>query len=67
MAIQSSASDTATSDAADALVDQLFSTTDRRIDPYPIHHRLRALSPVHHAKLGMWLLSRYDDRRGTGR
>ena len=30
-------------------------------NPYPLYHRLRDLNPVHHASLGMWVLSRYDD------
>src|SRR6185369_13670041 len=61
MTIHSAVTDDTSSDAAESLVEQLFSTTEGRTDPYPIYHRLRALSPVHHAKLGMWLLSRYDD------
>jgi len=46
---------------ADLLVEQLFYTAAGRTDPYPLYHRLRETSPVHKAKLGMWLLSRYDD------
>jgi cytochrome P450 len=61
MTIQSAASYTTTSDAAEALVDQLFLTPEGRTDPYPIYHRLRELRPVHRTARGMWLLSRYDD------
>jgi cytochrome P450 len=46
---------------AEAVVEALFFTPKGRIDPYPLYHRLRETSPVHHARLGMWLLSRYDD------
>src|SRR5262249_38912521 len=47
--------------AAEVLVENLFFTPEGRADPYPLYHGLRETSPVHHTKLGMWLLSRYDD------
>jgi cytochrome P450 len=50
-----------TNDAAEAIFTKLFLTPEGRADPYPLYHRLRATAPVHRSKLGMWLLSRYDD------
>src|SRR4029450_8626603 len=47
--------------AADAIFDKLFLTAAGRADPYPLYHRLRQAAPVHRTKLGMWVLSRYDD------
>jgi cytochrome P450 len=47
--------------AADTVVSQLFLTPEGRTNPYPLYHRLREVAPVHRAKLGIWLLSRYDD------
>ena len=61
MTMLSATRDASASAEADDLVDQLFLTPDGRTNPYPIYHRLRAVGPVHRAKLGMWLLSRYDD------
>ncbi len=46
---------------ADDVFTKLFLTAEGRIDPYPLYHRLRQIQPVHHTKLGMWVLSRYDD------
>ena len=46
---------------ADAIFDKLFLTAAGRADPYPLYHQLRQAAPVHHTKLGMWVLSRYDD------
>jgi cytochrome P450 len=46
---------------ADAIFDKLFLTAAGRADPYPLYHQLRQTAPVHRAKLGMWVLSRYDD------
>lgn len=46
---------------ADALFSRLFLTAEGRAQPYPLYHQLRAVAPVHHAKMGMWLLSRFDD------
>ena len=46
---------------ADAIFDKLFFTAAGRADPYPLYHQLRQASPVHRTKLGMWVLSRYDD------
>ena len=46
---------------ADALFSRLFLTAEGRSQPYPLYHQLRAVAPVHHAKMGMWLLSRFDD------
>jgi len=46
---------------ADALFAQLFLTAEGRAQPYPLYHQLRQVAPVHHAKLGMWVLSRFDD------
>jgi cytochrome P450 len=53
--------DSEASATPDVVVNQLFYTAEGRGNPYPLYHQLRASSPVHHAKLGMWLLSRYDD------
>ncbi len=61
MTMLSATRDASAATEADDLVDQLFLTPDGRTNPYPIYHRLRAAEPVHRAKLGMWLLSRYDD------
>ncbi len=46
---------------ADALFEQVFLTAEGRANPYPLYDRLREISPVHRAKLGMWALTRYDD------
>jgi cytochrome P450 len=46
---------------ADALFARLFLTPEGRADPYPLYHELRRTRPVHRAKLGMWVLTRYDD------
>jgi cytochrome P450 len=46
---------------ADAVFTTLFLTAEGRANPYPLYHQLREIAPVHRAKLGMWLLSRYDD------
>jgi cytochrome P450 len=48
-------------DAAEAVFTKLFLTPEGRADPYPLYHQLRQAAPVHRAKLGMWVLSRYDD------
>ena len=48
-------------DDAEAVFTKLFLTAEGRADPYPLYHQLRQTAPVHRAKLGMWLLSRYDD------
>src|ERR1044072_10009966 len=48
-------------DAAEVLVNRLFTMSEGRTNPYPLYHGLPALAPVHRANLGMWLLSRYDD------
>lgn len=32
-----------------------------RADPYPLWARLRAVEPVHRARTGLWLLTRYED------
>jgi cytochrome P450 len=45
----------------DGVFDKLFLTPEGRANPYPLYHQLRETAPVHRAKLGMWLLSRYDD------
>ncbi len=49
------------SQAADAVFTKLFLTPEGRTNPYPLYHELRAAQPVHRTKLGLWLLSRYDD------
>ena len=46
---------------ADALFAELFLTAEGRADPYPLYHQLRQAEPVHRSRLGMWVLSRYDD------
>jgi cytochrome P450 len=61
MSSQHNASDTERSEAAEQVVEQLFFTPEGRANPYPLYHQLRQTAPVHRAKLGMWLLSRYDD------
>jgi cytochrome P450 len=48
-------------DDAEAVFTKLFLTPEGRADPYPLYHQLRQTAPVHRAKLGMWVLSRYDD------
>ncbi|MBI3784022.1 MAG: cytochrome P450 [Deltaproteobacteria bacterium] len=47
--------------AAEAVFAKLFLTPEGRADPYPLYHQLRQAAPVHRSKLGMWVLSRYDD------
>ena len=47
--------------AAEAVFTKLFLTPEGRADPYPLYHQLRQSAPVHRTKLGMWVLSRYDD------
>lgn len=49
------------SQEADAIFDKLFLTAAGRTDPYPLYDQLRQAAPVHRTKLGMWVLSRYDD------
>src|ERR1700675_1951548 len=61
MIVTSDASDTERFETAEGVVNRLFFTADGRADPYPLYHKLRETRPVHRAKLGMWLLSRYDD------
>jgi cytochrome P450 len=46
---------------AEAIFTALFLTPEGRAHPYPLYHQLRDVAPVHRSKLGMWLLSRYDD------
>ena len=46
---------------AEAVFTKLFLTPEGRANPYPLYHQLRQTAPVHRTKLGMWLLSRYDD------
>ena len=48
-------------DDAEAVFTKLFLTPEGRADPYPLYHQLRQTAPVHRTKMGMWLLSRYDD------
>jgi cytochrome P450 len=48
-------------EAAEAVFSKLFLTAEGRADPYPLYHQLRQAAPVHRTKLGMWVLSRYDD------
>ena len=45
----------------DALFEKVFLTAEGRADPYPLYDQLREMRPVHRAKLGMWVLTRYDD------
>lgn len=45
----------------EAVFTTLFLTPEGRANPYPLYHQLRQAAPVHRAKMGMWLLSRYDD------
>ena len=46
---------------ADAVFMKLFLTPEGRAHPYPLYHQLRQTGPVHRSRLGMWVLSRYDD------
>ena len=48
-----------THERAEAVVQELFRTTEGRRDPYPRYHRLRELAPVHRSELGMWIVSSY--------
>ena len=48
-------------DAAERIFTKLFLTAEGRANPYPLYHQLRQMAPVHHTKMGMWVLSRYDD------
>jgi cytochrome P450 len=54
-------SEAARADAAEAAVEKLFLTVEGRTDPYPLYHVLREAAPVHRARAGMWLLTRYAD------
>jgi hypothetical protein len=49
------------SNDADAIFAKLFLSAEGRADPYPLYHQLPQTAPVHRTKLGIWLLSRYDD------
>ncbi|MDJ0850276.1 MAG: cytochrome P450 [Myxococcota bacterium] len=50
------------SDAAEAVLREVLETPEGRRDPYPLYHRLRELSPVHHSPgLGLWFLTRCAD------
>lgn len=49
------------SSEADAIFAQLFLTPQGRANPYPLYHQLREVGPVHRTKIGLWVLSRYDD------
>lgn len=51
------------SSPADDVFEELFLTPEGKRDPYPRYHRLRELEPVHRSRLGVWVLSRYDDCR----
>jgi len=46
---------------ADAIFTELFLTAEGRANPYPLYDQLRQAEPVHRSKMGIWLLSRYDD------
>jgi len=48
-------------ETAERLFTTLFLTAEGRADPYPLYHQLRQTAPVHRTKMGMWVLSRYDD------
>jgi cytochrome P450 len=61
MTARSDTNDTVQFKTAEDVVNRLFFTPEGRADPYPLYHVLRKTHPVHRAKLGMWLLSRYDD------
>ena len=42
--------------------DDLVTTPEFAVNPYPVYHRLRAEDPVHWTDAwGCWLLTRYDD------
>ncbi|MBI1816901.1 MAG: cytochrome P450 [Deltaproteobacteria bacterium] len=58
---QHNGKDTDRFEAAERVVNELFFTPEGRADPYPLYHQLRETAPVHRTKMGMWLLSRYDD------
>ncbi|HVO24318.1 MAG TPA: cytochrome P450 [Candidatus Margulisiibacteriota bacterium] len=47
--------------AAESVFTKLFLTPEGRANPYPLYHQLRQTAPVYRTKLGMWVLSRYDD------
>ncbi len=46
---------------ADGVFSTLFLTPEGRANPYPLYHHLRQAEPVHRSRLGMWVLSRFDD------
>lgn len=53
---------TDTNTLAEATSIELLRTPEGRTDPYPLYHRLRDLSPVHHSDVARgWLLTGYDD------
>ena len=53
-------SDGLTADA-EAAFEGLFFTAAGRTNPYPHYHQLRQADPIHHSRLGIWVLTRYDD------
>ena len=61
MTAPSDASNTDRFEAAESIFTKLFFTAEGRANPYLLYHQLRQSAPVHRAKLGMWVLSRYDD------
>ncbi len=61
MSSQRNASNAEPFEAAEQVVEQLFFTPEGRANPYPLYHQLRQTTPVHRTKMGMWVLSRYDD------
>ena len=44
-------------------LDQAMSTSEFAADPYPVYARLRTTDPVHRARIGAWLVTRYEDAR----
>ena len=61
MTTRNNASDSERFDAAESVFTKLFLTPEGRANPYPLYHQLRQTAPVHRTKMGMWVLSRYDD------
>ena len=46
---------------AQAVFDALFLTPEGRTNPYPLYDELRDTAPVFRSRLGLWVLTRYDD------
>jgi cytochrome P450 len=65
MTVQEVAPSTGETQAADAAFASILFSPEGNQNPYPYYHQMRDANPVHHSKLGMWVLTRYDDVLST--